>query len=113
MRDEVLQRVECRIVSDSNNVGIGADQRYRREVDRRVEGQRREQERLDLRRSRREQQRVAVGRRMSDGIKREPRAGARLVLDNDLLAPKNPTGRSPRCALPNPRRRRAGSRPGV
>ena len=87
VRDELLERLRRKGRIDDEDAGLAADQRDRREVLDRVERELRVERRADRVGLRREQQRVAVGRRLRDHFAADRRARAGLVLDDDLLAP--------------------------
>ena len=72
---------------DHQHVGLPADHRDRREILDRVVGQAGAEARRDRLRARgSDPDRVAVGRRLGDRVGADVAAGARAVLDHDLLA---------------------------
>ena len=69
-----------------HEIGIGRNQRHRREIGERIIAERRKQKAIDRKGQRAEQDGVAVGRRMGDRLGADIGAAAALVLDDDLVA---------------------------
>jgi len=84
--DEFRDRLGRRGIRNRHQIGIGRNQRHRREIGERIIAERRKQKAIDRKRQRGEQHGVAVGRRMGDRLGADIGAAAALVLDDDLVA---------------------------
>ena len=84
--DELRDRLRRRGVRHRHDIRIGGEQGHRREIGECIVAERREQKAVDGKRQRREQDRVAVRRRMGDRLGADIGAAAALVLDDDLVA---------------------------
>ena len=85
-RDQLFKRLRREFRIDHHHHRNGAEQRHRREVLDRIEGQLGVERRRDRDRAWRQQQRVAVGRGLRHRIGAEIAAGAGLVLHHHRLA---------------------------